>query len=265
MKWNPNTFVLYTRESMPIAQVDCAEHLDWDGLTPLPNRPHTRQCPGCSRLVIDTKELDDTKALAIKAYDPSVCFHVSSTYKHIDMHTDEDKEELSVHEANLLYHFRTAQTARTVDAIDKAAKANRHLVHVPVQQPESEREWPEGHKETLTLWQHKQSGEVSLQMHPRYMQWKGQLQDWTLIHTATHHPFLYFPERIAAYVLPRRMKAGQYVLLTDLIEHYIHPELSREYGAPIRRTQAIAQWDGNALHIHLPENEKMTLHNTGWP
>jgi hypothetical protein len=133
--------------------------------------------------------------------------------------------------------LRVIKTARTEDAINKAAQAGFRPLLRPVKPSKKIHS-------KFCVWQHQITGEIEVVGDFRgghfNEAWK-QVIDWT-----DYYPHS-FPEPFAAYLIPPDIQPGERVLVKDLIEDFIG--MSWGQGDNYRLDSCEAVWDGSDLKI----------------
>jgi len=135
--------------------------------------------------------------------------------------------------------LRVIKTARGIDAINAgAAEGLRPLVKKVEQSTEL--------CMSMVVYQHEDTGEVFADLDPRSEIPPGYTQ--VLPH------FAYYPDPpkhpVAAYLIPDDLKAGERVLLEDLIEDVLKSIVLEN----VYRLQSCeATWDGSEFELHAPK------------
>lgn len=140
--------------------------------------------------------------------------------------------------------LRVIKTARTEDAINKAAKAGFRPLIRPVKPSKKIRS-------KFCVWQNQITGEIEVAgdfrgCHFDDETWK-QVIDWT-----DYYPHA-FPEPFAAYLIPPDIETGERVYVKDLIEDFIG--MSWNQGDNYRLEACEAVWDGSDLKIQYRRAE----------
>lgn len=133
--------------------------------------------------------------------------------------------------------LRVIKTARTKEAINKAARAGFRPLLRPVKPSKKIHS-------KFCVWQNQVSGEIDVvsdfRLHHIDETWKLVI-DWT-----DYYPHS-FPEPFAAYLIPPDIQKGERVLLKDLIEDFIG--MTWNQGDNYRLESCEAVWNGCDLKI----------------
>lgn len=133
--------------------------------------------------------------------------------------------------------LRVIKTARTVKAMNKAAKEGFRPLVKPVKPSKKIRS-------KFCVWQNPSTGEIAVRADYRGSglggEWK-QVIGWTFYYPHSS------PEPFAAYLIPADIQPGERVLVKDLIEDFIGMSLNQ--GDNFRLASCEAVWDGSDLKI----------------
>jgi hypothetical protein len=125
-------------------------------------------------------------------------------------------------------NLRVVKTARTEKAINSAAKEGfRPLVKAVKPDPEI--------GNTLTVYQHRESGEIKVVGDCRYHPEEGYERVLPYIHYYTYH----FPQPYAAYLVPPDLEEGEHVWLDDIIEDIIAVYGNQGYRPRLEAGEAV--------------------------
>ena len=134
-------------------------------------------------------------------------------------------------------NLRVIKTARTEDAINKAAKDGFRPLLRPVKPSPKIRN-------KFCVWQNRFTGEIRV-----IGDFRGSLLDteWEKVIDWTRYYPHSFPEPFAAYLIPPDIQIGEHVFVKDLIEDFIGRSWNQ--GDNYRLDSCAAIWDGNDLKI----------------
>jgi hypothetical protein len=133
--------------------------------------------------------------------------------------------------------LRVVKTARTKEAINKAAKAGFRPLLRPVKPSK------QIHSQ-FCVWQNEITGEIDVVRDLRSFLFK---KNWKpVIDWRDYYPHS-FPEPFAAYLIPPDLQKGERVLLKDLIEDF--RGMTWNQGDNYRLESCEAVWNGSDLKI----------------
>ena len=133
--------------------------------------------------------------------------------------------------------LRVILTARSEDAINKAAKAGFRPLVRPVKPSKKIHS-------KFCVWQNLITGEVEMVGDFRGGHFD---EDWKQVINWTDYYPHSFPEPYAAYLIPADIQPGELVVVEDLIEDFIG--MSWNQGDTYRLDSCEAVWDGTDLKI----------------
>lgn len=136
--------------------------------------------------------------------------------------------------------YRVIKTARSLEAMNEAAKKGFRPLVKKVEPSEEI-------KSKYTIFQHKETGEVEYVVDARAV-WRFQKNRKyvKVIDRTFFYPYN-FESPIAAYLVPKDLKKGDFVYLEDLIEDLVDFEWNQ--GVSRRLTGCEAIWDGEDFKV----------------
>ena len=246
---------LYTSDGVLIKQLGCPKTMCWDELVQIDERDIKRHCDHCTKHVINTRDLSDKQVHALIQYDPTACLYINQTHGNVTFVSPSD-ERTTQNTRDARYYavtpnMRIIKTARTAQAIQLAVDQGYWPVPKVVV--------ASGGKigSFMQVWQHRQTGKLSIQTDVRYTGIEGDYREWALV--IENHIFddsSHFPEPIAAYIVPRDIQVGERVFLEDVIENF---KGSIHHGSR-RLKQAEAIWNGVDFSILYDEESDVALY-----
>jgi len=234
--FDPKIGALYADDGTFIKTVHCPMALRVEDLATLPVASPDRHCGACDKTVRCIDEMDDADIQQAIAEDHSLCVFSTAAAKHVVFLKPIGQHAWDVDGLPVI------KTARSLPAMaDAQARGYRLVIR--------RNEQCGGIGSKYIVFQHNTTGELW---------WSGDFRnsrpddgeeaEWRLVADWFHHrPDQPFP--LAAYLVPQGLKAGQRVLLEDLIE-----DVGSEYwnqGDSRRLLSSAAVWRGDDFELAL--------------
>ncbi len=150
-----------------------------------------------------------------------------------------------------IFGLKTIQTARTLEEINVAAKEG-YWPLIKVLQPCYKI------KTKRVVFQDKNTGEIATTQAQSRDLGEG-FEDFEYVMTVWYYPYK-FESPFAAYLIPKNLKKGEKVFLTDLIEDYVG--WYDTWGNAARLDECEAIWNGSDFDI-LYDEKKDYQHRIG--
>jgi hypothetical protein len=234
--FDPKIGALYADDGTFIKTVYCPMALRVSDLATLPDESPDRHCHSCHKTIRCLDDMDDIGVRKAVEEDSSVCVFATAAAKNIVFLQPIGQHAWDVDGLLVI------KTARSLPAmVDAQARGYRLVIR------RTEQSGRVGSK--YIVFQHNVTGELwwSGDFRSRSPD-RGSEGEWRLVADWFYHrPDMPFP--LAAYLVPQGLKAGQRVLLEDLIE-----DVGSEYwnqGDSRRLLSSAAVWRGDDFELDL--------------
>jgi hypothetical protein len=231
MKYVTADKTLYNSDDRPLKTLHCPLNKQWDKLSTTSSQ-RVRYCSSCEKNVTDITNLNEEQVAILFEVNPEHCVHLDLRGGQTEVETIGD-EKFDIKECiRKGSGLPIVNTARDLVAMNRAIKEGYHLIIRSTQ--------PENAPKSKVMIHTSDENELSISGYDfrSHMPSEG---------NTGHRSYGINKSPFAAYLIPKDLKKGARVFISDLIEHKISQAWNQ--GDTWRKNSGEAIWDGENLKI----------------